>query len=82
MTPENKGLTMMKTVCLPEATWRSICALVEVSPVEEDHRFAGMILEQLSGAVKVRATRGGMGVTLKAPKGGDLRGVIETLSGK
>ena len=71
---------MMKTVCLPDATWRSICALVDASPVAEDHRFADCIREQLSGAVKVRATRSGGVVTLKAPKGGDLRGVLEALA--
>ena len=35
--------------------------------------------EQANGGLRVRATHGGRAVTLKAPKGGDLRGVAEAL---
>ena len=65
----------MKAVTLPESTWDEICVALEGSS------HATLIREQVHGGVRVRATRGGAVVSIKAPKGGDLRGVVEALSG-
>jgi hypothetical protein len=70
---------MMKAVTLPAATWDAICAALDDAASVKD--FAAMIREQTSGKLKVRAIRGGANVTLTAPKGGDLRGVIEAMTG-
>ena len=58
-------------VALLGAHWEAICATLENCGNDNDKRNAAMIREQLSGDVKVVATR--KTVTLKAPRGGDLR---------
>ena len=70
-----------KSVALLESHWGAVCATLELGN-DADKRNAAMIREQLSGAVKVTATRGT--VTMKAPRGGDLRGAIvaDHLTGK
>lgn len=75
---------MMKTVCLPAETWAKITRRLtaEVGADDASRQWAALIQEQASGGLKVRATHGGMAVTLKAPKGGDLRGVVEALTRK
>lgn len=75
---------MMKTVCLPAETWAKITRRLtfEVGADYASRQWAGLIQEQTDGGLKVRATRGGTNVTLKAPKGGDLRCVVEALAGK
>ena len=67
----------MKTVTLMPGTWAKIIRrlTVEVGADDESRRWAAMIEEQINGKVQVRAHRGG--VTFKAGKGGDLRGLLE-----
>lgn len=74
---------MMKTVCLPAETWAKITRrlTVEVGADDDSRQWAALIQEQAAGGITVRATRGGMTVRMKAPKGGDLRGVLERLAG-
>lgn len=68
---------MFKTVSLPADTWAKITRRLtaEVGADDASRQWAAAITEQTSGAVKVRAVRGG-GVELKAGKGGDLRGFL------
>lgn len=66
----------MKTVTLTPETWANIVRRLttEVGADDDSRRWAAMITEQTSGAVKVTATRGG--VQIKAGKGGDLRKML------
>lgn len=67
---------MFTTVSLPRSTWQSILRRLtsEVGADDESRKWAAAaIQEQVSGAVKVKASRSGS-VEMKAGKGGDLRG--------
>ena len=65
-----------KTVSLPSDTWAKVVRRLtaEVGADDESRKWASLIQEQTSGAVRVSTSRGGSTVRLKAPKGGDLRG--------
>ena len=67
---------MFKTVSIPAETWDKIVRRlsVEVGANDESRQWARLITEQTSGAVKVRTT--GRSISLKAGKGGDLRGFL------
>ncbi len=74
----------MKTVCLPDATWAALTRQLTVAVGSDDRsrELAALITEQTSGRMTVRPAKGGANVTLRAGKGGDLRGVVEALAGK
>lgn len=69
---------LFKSISLMESHWGAICATLEACGNDNDKRNAAMIREQLSGAVKVTTTR--KSVTLKAPKGADLRDTLVSKS--
>ena len=64
---------MLKNVSLPVNTWAKIVRRLtaEVGADDESRKLANAITEQISGAVKVRATGGSM--QFKSGQGGDLR---------
>lgn len=61
----------MKSVTLLNDQWQDLLAILKASPHDRARSLQACIDEQISGAVKVRVTRGS--VHLKAGKGGDLR---------
>jgi hypothetical protein len=69
---------MFKTVSLPAETWALIVRrlTVEVGADDASRQLATQITDQTTGAMKVKATRGGTNVQITAGKGGDLRKML------
>ncbi|MGL4638862.1 MAG: hypothetical protein ACRCVX_03890 [Shewanella sp.] len=66
---------MLKSISLPKSAWKSIIEKLEGEGSTEAKDCAAMIEEQLNGSVTIKTVRGG-GYIAKAPKGGDLRGML------
>lgn len=64
-------MSAFKTIALPASTWEDIAESLESVGTDDSRRRALLIREQLSGAIKVTATR--TTARISAKKGGDIR---------